>query len=109
MGSGGAVEVTNSASASSFASAGSDIIDAGDGDNLVAGDAMSFTAGATLLITATADADGASHAGDDIITTGSGADTIGGEVDSSGSAAATNRAGQTTTDERRGGKEGVNT
>src|SRR3546814_1295096 len=57
MGSGGAVEVTNSASASSFASAGSDIIDAGDGDNLVAGDAMSFTAGATLLNTATADAD----------------------------------------------------
>src|SRR3546814_8758096 len=56
---------------------------------------MSFTAGATLLNTATADADGVSHAGDDIITTGSGADTIGGEVASSGSAAATNRAGTT--------------
>src|SRR3546814_19659352 len=69
MGSGGAVEVTNSASASSFASAGSDIIDAGDGDTLVAGDAMSFTAGATLLNTATADADGVSHTGADTITT----------------------------------------
>src|SRR3546814_16463024 len=32
---------------------------------------------------------------DDIITTGSGVDTIGGEVASSGSAAATNRAGTT--------------